>query len=71
MRGAQREMTGYFIDQGYEPADQWQVEVDSANGPVETARRFRPARFQDQAFSDDVAVDALDAAEIAADELLP
>ncbi|SPM31485.1 Mycobacterium terramassiliense ORFan, partial [Mycobacterium terramassiliense] len=71
MRGAQREMTGYFIDQSYEPADQWQVEVDGADGPVETVRRFRPTRFQGQASNDDVAGDALDAAEFTADELLP
>ncbi|OBF60929.1 hypothetical protein A5787_18130 [Mycobacterium sp. 852002-50816_SCH5313054-b] len=68
MRGAQREMTGYFIDQNYEPADQWLVEVDSANGPVETVRRFTPARFQDQASDNG---DALDALEVTTDELLP
>ncbi len=71
MRGAQREMTGYFIDQNYEPADQWQVEVDGANGPVETVRRFIPAGFDGQGYDDGVAVDAVDAAEFAADELLP
>ncbi len=71
MRGAQREMTGYFIDQNYEPADQWQVEVDGANGPVETVRRFISAGSQGQGYDDGAAVDAVDAAEFAADELLP
>jgi hypothetical protein len=66
MRGAQREMTGYFIDQNYEPVDQWRVEVDGASGPVETVRTFRPTGFQGQGHDDDDAVDALDAA----DELL-
>jgi hypothetical protein len=40
-------MSGYFIDQSCEPADQWQVEVDSHNGPMEV-RRFKPARLQDR-----------------------
>lgn len=71
MRGAQREMTGYFIDQGYEPADPWQVEVDSRNGPVETVRRFQPARFVDPGQTGGVAVDALDALEFGAGEVLP
>lgn len=65
MRGAQREMTGYFIDQNYEPVDQWHVEVDGADGPVETVRRFRPTGVQGQGYDD--AVDALDVA----DDLLP
>lgn len=66
MRGAQREMTGYFIDQDYEPVDDWHVEVDGADGPVETVRRFRPTGFQGQGHDDGDAVDAFDAA----DELL-
>ncbi len=65
MRGAQREMTGYFIDQNYEPVDEWHVEVDGADGPVETVRRFRPTGPQGQGYDD--AVDALDVA----DDLLP
>jgi hypothetical protein len=71
MRGAQREMTGYFIDEGYEPVDQWQVEVDSRDGPVETVRRFRPAGFVGQDHTGDVAVDAFDALEFGAGEMLP
>lgn len=70
MRGAQREMTGYFIDQNYEPVDQWQVEVDGPDGPVETVRRFIPAGHHGQAHDDGVAVDEFDALE-AADELMP
>jgi hypothetical protein len=69
MRGAQREMTGYFIDEGYEPVGEWQVEVDSRNGPMETVRRFQPARFQGSAPDGDVAGDALDALEYGASEL--
>ncbi|MCV7089053.1 hypothetical protein [Mycobacterium interjectum] len=62
MRGAQREMTGYFVDQSYEPADEWHVEVDGVDGPVETVRRFRPTGSQGQGYDDGDAVDALDAA---------
>ena len=49
MRGAQREMTGYFKKQGYEPVGRWEdgdpalageVVIDA--GPQETFRRFRP-----------------------------
>lgn len=43
MRGAQREMTGYFKREGYEPAGRWitaqAAEVE--DGPEETYRRFR------------------------------
>ena len=43
MRGAQREITGFFIRQGYEPAGRWEVEqVHVSEGPIETVRRFRP-----------------------------
>lgn len=53
LRGAQREMTGYFISQGYEPVGRWEiarVEVtdkdiiegtEDTPGAVETVRRFR------------------------------
>jgi hypothetical protein len=70
MRGAQREMTGYFIAHSYEPADQWQVEVDGDRGPVETVRRFTPARLPGPAWGGDAAGDALDALDVA-DDLLP
>jgi hypothetical protein len=36
MRGAQREMTGWLIKEGYEPIGRWQVESDD-----ETWRRFK------------------------------
>ena len=46
MRGAQREMTGYFIAHGYTPVGRWEVEADSENGyggkeTVETSRKFK------------------------------
>ena len=46
MRGAQREMTGFFIAHGYTPVGRWEVEADSDNGyggkdPVETSRTFK------------------------------
>jgi hypothetical protein len=43
MRGAQREMTAWLIQQGYEPAGRWEAEVQGEEG-TETVRRFRPAR---------------------------
>jgi hypothetical protein len=36
MRGAQREISGYLIQQGYEPVGRWQVEHED-----ETSRKFR------------------------------
>lgn len=48
MRGAQREMTGWFIKNGYVPVGRWQAEATEAGArgerDVETFRRFRPAR---------------------------
>lgn len=41
MRGAQREMTGYFIAVGYTPVGRWEAEAE--NG-AETFRRFRPTQ---------------------------
>jgi hypothetical protein len=44
MRGAQREITGYFIAHGYTPVGRWEVEADSDNGgkdTVETSRKFK------------------------------
>ena len=38
MRGAQREMTGWLIGQGYEPVGRWAKEDDRG---YETMRRFR------------------------------
>lgn len=41
LRGAEREITGYLLRRGYEPASRWQAESD---GDVEVWRRFRPRR---------------------------
>lgn len=53
MRGAQREMTGYFIEHGYTPVGRWEVEADSDsdNGgkeTVEASRKFKlkPSEFE-------------------------
>lgn len=67
MRGAQREMTGYFIDEGYEPVGDWQVEVDGRDGPAETARRFRSTGLVQTDPSDD----AYDTLEASAGEVFP
>lgn len=71
MRGAQREMTGYFIDEGYQPAGPWQVEVDSRSGPVETLRIFQPARSVGSGRTGGSANDAYDALEFGVGEVLP
>lgn len=40
MRGAQREITGYLINQGYQPEGRWETEL--ADGEAsECVRRFR------------------------------
>jgi hypothetical protein len=41
MRGAEREMTGWFIEQGYTPVGRWQVEYQDRDEPVEVVRTFR------------------------------
>jgi hypothetical protein len=41
MRGAQREMTGWLIDRGYEPVGRWGIETDG-----ETMRQFRRSALQ-------------------------
>ena len=50
MRGAQREMTGYFIAHGYTPAGDWEIEAESDDGAgrtaVETSRTFKLSVFQ-------------------------
>jgi len=43
MRGAQREMTGWFLRNGYVAAGRWDIACDSDDGPIETVRRFKPA----------------------------
>jgi hypothetical protein len=51
IRGAQREMTGYFIAHGYTPVGSWEVEAESDNGyggkeTVETSRKFKLSVFE-------------------------
>lgn len=47
MRGAQAEVTGHFIGQGYEPIGEWRIEQDLVNQgrrhPVVTVRSFNPS----------------------------
>src|SRR5579864_1269006 len=44
MRGAQREITGYLIRQGFQPAGRWEDEQVDGNGDgIETVRKFKPA----------------------------
>lgn len=44
MRGAQREITGSLIQEGYAPVGRWEVEArDGDEEPVETIRRFKLA----------------------------
>jgi hypothetical protein len=42
MRGAEREMTGHFIRQGYTPVGRW--ETTAGNGVLEVMRIFKQAR---------------------------
>jgi hypothetical protein len=49
MRGAQREMTDWFIAQGYKPAGRWSIELtevtpEGDERAVETSRQFVPAK---------------------------
>jgi len=46
MRGAQREITGFLIRQGYNPVGRWSVQHDGGDGASETSRAFRPADAQ-------------------------
>lgn len=44
MRGAQREVTGGLIADGYTPVGRWGVEArDPEEDPIETVRRFKLA----------------------------
>ncbi len=43
MRGAEREMTGYFIKQGYAPAGRWETTAAGQGAPLEVTRTFKPA----------------------------
>ena len=45
VHGAEREVTGFLIQQGYAPAGRWEIErlIDGdQESPVETSRRFKP-----------------------------
>lgn len=42
VRGAQREITGYLIDQGYAPVGRWESFSPDEESPIETVRKFRP-----------------------------
>jgi hypothetical protein len=47
MRGAQREITGYFIAEGYEAVGRWAAEAaGDADEPLECSRRFKPAKVK-------------------------
>jgi hypothetical protein len=41
LRGAERETTGWFISQGYQPAGRWKAVEGST---TEVTRRFKPAK---------------------------
>lgn len=41
MRGAQREITGYLIKQGYAPVGRWESEALDREDDVEVSRQFR------------------------------
>jgi hypothetical protein len=43
MRGAEREITGWLIEQGYKPDGRWQIEAEDRGEPAETWRRFKLA----------------------------
>lgn len=41
LRGAQREITGYLIREGYEPAGRWEIEIATEDEGAESVRLFR------------------------------
>lgn len=41
MRGAQREITGYFIGRGYKPDGRWEATAADRGDVLESMRRFR------------------------------
>jgi len=44
LRGAMREMTGWFCKQGYTPVGRWEEEFDHHENPIgEACRRFKIA----------------------------
>jgi hypothetical protein len=46
IRGAQREMTGWFIAQGYKPVGRWSTEQEDGGEAIEVSRRFVPAKSE-------------------------
>lgn len=42
VRGAQREMTGWLIANGYIPAGRWEIEETEDGQAIECVRRFKP-----------------------------
>lgn len=42
MRGAMRELTGYMLAKGYEPAGRWTTEREDVGHVAEASRRFKP-----------------------------
>ena len=42
LRGAQREITGWLISQGYQPAGRWTAETTDGREVVESSRQFKP-----------------------------
>jgi hypothetical protein len=43
LRGAEREMTGYFISKGYTPAGRWETTAGEHGDAWEVMRTFKPA----------------------------
>jgi hypothetical protein len=43
IRGAEREITGRFVSQGYAPAGRWQTTAEHEGEAVEVVRRFKVA----------------------------
>lgn len=43
MRGAQREITGYLIGEGYTPVGRWEDQADKDDTVAEAVRRFKLA----------------------------
>jgi hypothetical protein len=41
IRGAEREVTGWLIDHGYEPAGRWLMRNEEYGEPREVSRKFR------------------------------
>ncbi len=42
IRGAEREMTGWLLTQGYKAAGHWEISAEQADEAVEVVRRFIP-----------------------------